>query len=53
LTTLALMTFFFFIDTRDDEGATEVESSKASVNSRPGHSPSLGWGGKHRAISKI
>jgi hypothetical protein len=52
-TTSALTAYFFFVDARDDEGATEVESSRASVNSRPGHSPSSGWGGKHRAMSKI
>jgi hypothetical protein len=52
-TTSALTTYFFFVDARDDEGPTEVESSRASMNSRPGHSPSSGWGGKHQAMSKI
>jgi hypothetical protein len=52
-TTSALTAYFFFVDARDDEGATEAESSRASVNSRPGHSPPSGWGRKHRAMSKI
>jgi hypothetical protein len=39
-TTSALAAYFFFVDARDDEGAMEAESSRASVNSRPGHSPS-------------
>jgi hypothetical protein len=52
-TTSALTACFFFVDARDDEGATEAESCRASVNSRPGHFPSSGWGGKHRAMLKI
>jgi hypothetical protein len=44
-TTSLLAACFFFVDAHDDEGATEAESSRALVNSRPGHSPSSGWGG--------
>jgi hypothetical protein len=52
-TTSALTAYFFFVDARDDEGAIEAKSSRASVNSRLGHSPPSGWGRKHRAMSKI
>jgi hypothetical protein len=38
-------TCFFFANVHDDDGAAEVDSSGASVKSRPGYSPSLGWGG--------
>jgi hypothetical protein len=38
-------TCLFLADVRDGEGAAEADSSRASVKSRPGYSPSSGWGG--------
>jgi hypothetical protein len=39
------MTCLFLADVHDGEGAAEADSSEASVKSRPGYSPSSGWGG--------
>jgi hypothetical protein len=36
---------FFFAGPHGGEGATEADSSGALMNSRPGYSPSSGWGG--------
>jgi hypothetical protein len=41
---LVSTTYFFFANAHDGEGATEVNSSRTSVKSRPGYSPSSGWG---------
>jgi hypothetical protein len=38
-------TFARFIEARDVVGAADADSSGASTNSRPGYSPSSGWGG--------
>jgi hypothetical protein len=39
------LTFARFVEARDIMGATDADSSGASTNSRPGYSPSSGWGG--------
>jgi hypothetical protein len=39
------LTFARFVEARDVVGAVDADSSGASKNSRPGYSPSSGWGG--------
>jgi hypothetical protein len=42
---LASTAFFFVGGARDGDGAAEVDSSGTSIKSRPGYSPTSGWGG--------
>jgi hypothetical protein len=44
--TMSASTILFFVaGAHDGDGAAEVDSSGTSMKSRPGYSPTSGWGG--------